>query len=146
MKIRVTTRGLVEYENKVLAVEAYDQETKETFYYLPGGGIEFKEPSEDALVRRLEQEMGVEVTIRKPLLVDEEVFRFNGNEFHQVSFVYEVKLPQHAYLKNEFIIDEGRLKTKGVWLSILDIEHIKLYPSKVKDYLLSKYDMGDVVA
>jgi 8-oxo-dGTP pyrophosphatase MutT (NUDIX family) len=58
------------------------------FYTIPGGGIEEGETPEEAAMRELKEECGLEGTIAKKLT---EVFKSDGS----TEYVFEVNVPEH---------------------------------------------------
>ena len=64
--------------NHILVGDAYDSTKGEIFYRPPGGRIEFGEPSERAVRREMNEELGTE--IENPILLGilENLFTYNG--------------------------------------------------------------------
>ena len=59
-KIRPLAVAVIKKENKVLAIKGYDDIKNQTFYRLPGGGIEFCEKGEKTIKREFMEELGFE--------------------------------------------------------------------------------------
>jgi len=78
--------------NRILVGDGYDSRKREAFYRPPGGGIQFGERSEVALHREMAEELGVEIERPKLLGVLENLFTFDGEEAHEVVFVYDAQL------------------------------------------------------
>lgn len=58
------------------------------FHRMLGGGIELGERSEEAVVREIREELGVELMAPRLLGVVENIFEFGGETGHEVVFVY----------------------------------------------------------
>jgi 8-oxo-dGTP diphosphatase len=91
--IRVNVAAAIVRENQILAIE-YDDESG-LHYNLPGGGVEEGETLEEAVLREVREEAGVEVEIGRLLMVWEYVptrenFRYGTQ--HKVGLIYEAHL------------------------------------------------------
>jgi ADP-ribose pyrophosphatase YjhB (NUDIX family) len=62
------------------------------FYRPPGGGIEFRETSDHAARREVQEELGVIIEDLTFLGVREEIFELRGLPYHEIDFVYEAWL------------------------------------------------------
>jgi len=96
--VRVVALGLPQREradgtHEVLVSECQGPtpgtETSRTFYRPLGGGVEFGEHSEDALVREFAEELSVTVSGVERVGTYEDVFAFDGATHHEVWRVYE---------------------------------------------------------
>jgi 8-oxo-dGTP pyrophosphatase MutT (NUDIX family) len=82
--------------DRILVEEGYDPTKDEVFYRPPGGGIRFGEYSKEALARELMEELGVQITSPRLLGVVENLFTFDGEEGHEVVFVYDAELTDRS--------------------------------------------------
>lgn len=90
-RIRVLALAVVKNDNRILASPGYDRKKKRSFYRLLGGGIDFGERAEDALVREFREELGQDITVVKFLKVLENLFSFEGEEGHEICFIFEAE-------------------------------------------------------
>ncbi|WP_432662980.1 NUDIX domain-containing protein [Wukongibacter baidiensis] len=135
--IRFTARGLVKRNDEILVIEAINTKTKKVFYYLPGGGVEFGEESDRALYREFREELNIDILDVEYMTMEEQVFEFEGERKHDVSIVYEVKMPNDFYEKDDIELTEGDTVEKVLWIDkreFISGDKI-LYPEKLKDYL-----------
>ena len=110
------------------------------WYRPPGGGIEFRETSQDAARRELREELGVTVGDLSLLGVREEMFMLSGEPYHEIDFVYEAWLTSEALeaLDGTAIVeDDGDVEIARV-ISVADLRagrFAPIYPDGVLDLL-----------
>ncbi|MBI4559230.1 MAG: NUDIX hydrolase [Candidatus Hydrogenedentes bacterium] len=78
--------------NRILVGDGYDPTKQQVFYRPPGGAIHFGETSESALRREMREELGVEIHHPRLIGVLESLFTFDGEQGHQIVFVFDGKL------------------------------------------------------
>ena len=62
------------------------------FWTLPGGGVEFGEHPEGAVVREVFEETGFHVVVGALKRVDHHLSDFDHGQVHHVQFIYEVEI------------------------------------------------------
>jgi len=73
-RIRPIAVCLFRHENRILVSEGFDT-VKQDYYYRPlGGGIEYGEPSREAVAREIREELGAEIENIRLLDVLENIF------------------------------------------------------------------------
>lgn len=78
---------------QVLLCEGYDRVKARTFLRAPGGGIEFGETAADATRREIREEFDIELAELRLLGVLENLFTLEGNQGHEIVFVFEATWP-----------------------------------------------------
>lgn len=132
--IRPLAVAVVRNGNKVLAMKAYDQKKKQTFYRLLGGGIEFGEKAEDAVIREWQEELGVTINITARLGVEESIFTYEGWQGHEIVFFFAAELPQASDYGREFkIIEKGGETSEIVWVEVN--EDNAVYPEGFRKFI-----------
>jgi 8-oxo-dGTP diphosphatase len=86
---RVGVGGMILRDNKVLLL-LRKKAPESGFWSLPGGRVEFMECLEDALVRELREELGIEVEVVSLLCVTNHIV--HADNAHWVSPAYLVRL------------------------------------------------------
>lgn len=71
-RIRVRAAGIIFQQNRLLILEHTKGE--DSYWVLPGGGVEFGESSSDALVREIHEELGLSVRVNDLLFCDDVLF------------------------------------------------------------------------
>lgn len=107
-------------------------QTHEAFI-LPGGRLELIENSEEAIVRELQEELGI--TLDCKLISIEEII-VKDRKFHMLEFVYYAEIDDFNIIKN---MDDGWDKFKVV--NINEIDNFDIRPKTVKEMIkCEKYD------
>src|SRR5207245_3827993 len=76
-------RGVIVQEGAVL-MDRTHHDDRERFYWLPGGGLEPGETSEQCLRRELMEEAALEIEVGRLLYVSENMFTESGDYRHEV--------------------------------------------------------------
>ena len=131
--IRVRVGGLYLEDDKLLLIKLKSPITNQLIWVPPGGGVDFKEPLEKALIREFLEETTLNIEVRKLNHINE----FIENEFHVIELFFDVmKLsgtiilgtdPEHS--ENDQLIHEIGLFTRS------EIESMNVKP----DYLRNKF-------
>ncbi len=106
------------------------RDKKNMNYFLPGGHIEFREFSSDALSRELKEELSLEVREMTFIGVVENMYEVRGNSYHEINFVYSVS---HRGL-------DARSMEEHIEFSLFSPEEFKredVRPVKLKEALLN---------
>lgn len=106
--IRPIALGVLWRGDALLVFEGHDDVKGETYYRPLGGGVEFGEHSEDALVREFGEELGAEIEVGERLGVLENVFTWQGRPGHEIAFVFAAGFVDPGfYAKDEMkILDD----------------------------------------
>ncbi|MFP3908553.1 MAG: NUDIX domain-containing protein [Archaeoglobaceae archaeon] len=84
--ITLTVDAVIPYEGKILLIKRKNEPFKD-YYALPGGIVEYGETVEDALLREVEEEVGVKGKIYKMTGVYSEPARDPRGHFVSVCFI-----------------------------------------------------------
>jgi 8-oxo-dGTP pyrophosphatase MutT (NUDIX family) len=79
------------HDGKILVNEAHDPVTGKPFFRPIGGGIEFGETSAQAVIREVDEELGLSVTDVRLLGTLESLFTYAGKPGHEIVQVYDAK-------------------------------------------------------
>ncbi len=94
MKRRLTVRGIILLEGKLLCVrlKPYNRKSREFYWCTPGGGIDFGESAHAALEREMIEETGVKPKVGNLLYIQQFKEKDTGNE--QFELFFNVLNPQ----------------------------------------------------
>ena len=137
--IRPLVICVFQQEDTILVAEGYDP-VKEDYFYRPiGGGIEFGETSEEALIREMEEELDTAVTQLVYLGTLENIFSFNGNTGHEIVRVYDAAFTDNFFNKAitfEGIEDNGeKFKVLRLPIQTFQSGELRLVPENLLDLL-----------
>ena len=127
---------LFDEQNRVLIQKVADN----PFYCLPGGRVELGESSIEAVKRELEEELGFDVVVEKPLFFLENFFkRTTGADIHEIGIFF--KVTSTVAPKEDWEIvenDKGILKKlRYKWVTLKGLESEDLRPAFLKEKLLN---------
>ena len=117
---------------KVLISKHFDKVKNEYFYRVLGGGINFSETSEAGVRREIQEELLSDIENLKLIDVIENIFTFEGNIGHEISFLYQGDLlRKELYSQNPIHIIEDTYEFDAEWVAVNEIltGGIPLYPT-----------------
>jgi 8-oxo-dGTP pyrophosphatase MutT (NUDIX family) len=134
-RFKFRTAGVILCGNKVLIHKAKSDD----FWALPGGRVEIGESSEIAIIREMEEEIGLLFRIVRPLWVLENFFDHQEKECHELSIIFLLHcLDEETLLKrgNEFTgLEDSDIILIFKWFQIETLENEPLYPSFLRKEL-----------
>ena len=137
-QIRPIAISIVRNNDKILAYERQNDFSKEKFYRLVGGCIEFGETSKTALKREFQEELSLNLSNIKLITSFESIFQFNNNKMHEIVYLFDSEF-SNKDIYNENIIKgiEGERPFDALWVPISDFTSKKkrIYPQEILHYL-----------
>lgn len=120
----------------LVSVNAPSTENPRGFHRLVGGSVELGETHTEAIIREIDEELGVRILDLTHLGMVENIFRYNGELGHEIVAVYSGRL-------DPSIPDEGGTLTESdgsvvpvVWRPFEDADtDVPLYPTAAKDWI-----------
>jgi len=138
-EIRPIVLGILIRDNKILVAEKYDSSKNSYFCRCLGGGIEFQEISKEALKREYQEELKVDIKIKKLIDVVENIFEYNGKKAHEIVFMYDIEMDDSYYKEKYEIIDTaGTFEAKWIDINEFISGNKTLYPKVLISYLKDK--------
>lgn len=88
-RIRALALCVFHHNGKILVNEFRDPVSQQTCFVPIGGGIEFGETSAEAIVREVQEELGLSMSDVRLLGTLESLFVYNGKPGHEIVQVYD---------------------------------------------------------
>lgn len=141
---RVGARAVILHQGKVLLLRA--EEPGRTYYFLPGGHVKHGERAQEAAVREVREETGLEVAVERALGVREFIAARHARRprnmpagHHVLAVIFLCKLTGDA--QGRFQGDAGATSVSGMeWIDLAGIGGLELHPPHVKTLLQSGLD------
>ena len=114
------------YHKQVLLSDMRGVKTHKA-YILPGGRLDVLENSKEAIIREIQEELGVDIN---PQLVSVEEIIEKSTNFHMIEFIYYAEIDNFNLIKT---LDDGWDKFKIVNLD--EIEEFDIRPKTVKELI-----------
>lgn len=102
-------------------------------WFVPGGRVQTNESAEEALVRELREELGIDATPRRLCAVIENAFETDGAPVREVGLYYVVDHVEVAEVPSEFVDDGTRLRCH--WIPLGELGEFDVRPPPVVDVL-----------
>ena len=120
--IRCKAVCVFSYQQSILVAKDADPQNGSTFYVPLGGGIEFGETSQSAVIREIREEIGAEISDIQFLGVLENLFLYGGLQCHEVIFVYDAKFVEMSFYEKASIIGQetNGLEIIAAWKKLDD--------------------------
>jgi 8-oxo-dGTP pyrophosphatase MutT (NUDIX family) len=139
-RIRPISICLFRDGDRILVSEGFDK-VKQNYYYRPlGGGIEYGETSQAAVLREIQEELGLEAENLQLIGVLENIFIYNGEQGHEIVFVFDGELTDKSLYQLDEIDgfeQEANIRFKAKWLSLDEItsKDARLVPEHLAELL-----------
>ena len=114
--IRVIAICLFRRGGEILVTEGLDTSCNRRYARPLGGGVELGETSKQAIIREICEEINAEICELKLLGVLENLFVLEGEQRHEVVFVYEGQFADESlYQMTEIPMLDGGWMTGAIW-------------------------------
>lgn len=127
-QFRCRVAAIIIVENQLLMVKHKDFPC----YYTVGGKVKINESTEEAIIREIKEETGIDYEIENLIFIQERFFSFNNQEQHEIIFYYKVKENINTkFLANQYT-DQGDDEMMYL-LDIGNLRELNIIPAFFKD-------------
>lgn len=107
----------------------------EEYLSLIGGRVKLGETTANALLREVQEELGILINQKNLDLVYvcENFFKINDKDIHELLFIYKYALNSNISYK---VIDKENVKAE--WFKIEDLKNLNIKPAIVKNFNISE--------
>ncbi len=138
--IRTLSLGLFRRDDAILVFIDHDSVKTDHFCRPLGGGVEFGERAEAALVREIREELGQEIENIRLLAVLENLFTYEGKQGHEIVFVFDADFVDEAIYQKEilaFYEEAMSASFTARWMTLAQIEaeKVRLVPEALNELL-----------
>ena len=130
MKLNVRSGIIITQGDKVLL---HKNDNKDN-YCLPGGGVHFLESSEEAIIREIKEETGLDIEVEKFVSTIENLFEHDGIKFHEIYFIYKGRFTKEVDTSKIIENIEGKPIKYG-FVPIDKIDDYYILPIVTKDII-----------
>lgn len=124
-RIRTIALCLLRRDHQILVHQGYDTVNQRSFARPLGGGIDFGETSQQAVVREIQEELGATITRVKLLATVESIFNYEGKPGHEIVFVYDGEfVDQSLYQQEVLTAVEGARRFQAHWRSLAELARL----------------------
>lgn len=127
-------------DNKILAMH----DERSPYFYLPGGRVMMGETAEHAIVREIEEELGVTPKIIRPLWLDQAFFKedVDNLNYHElcIYFLMDTTNTDLRLKGQKFSLLEGQHQHDFEWLDFKRLKDEYFYPIFLKQAIFELPD------
>lgn len=120
-------------DGKILAMK----DERSPYFYLPGGRVKMGETAEDAVIRELEEELGIVPKIVRPLWLNQAFFveDVDGLHYHELClyFLMDVSGTDLLSRGEQFCVQEEGQTHRFEWLDFERLKEECFYPLFLKE-------------
>ena len=124
--------AVIIFEKKILVLHGQQM----PYYYLPGGRVNIGETAEDAVIREVQEEIGISAKIIRPLWLNQALF--NGDrdniKYHELCIYFLMDITNTDLLSrgNTFTVAEGTRLHTFEWVEFERLNELNFIPRFLK--------------
>ena len=124
-------------DNRILAMH----DERSPYFYLPGGRVKMGETAECAVIREVEEELGVTTEIIRPLWLVQSFFNEDVDklDYHEICIYFLIDISSTNLLNrgNQFTLHENGHVHNFEWLEFARLKDEYFYPAFLKNEIFN---------
>lgn len=121
-RTRIAAYGIVQQNDLLLLCRLSEQVPQwQGYWTLPGGGIDFGESPEVAMVREVKEETGLTVSAGEIAGVDSRMTSSDEEDFHAIRLIYHAN-----YIRGDLVFEKNGTTDQCGWFSLAQVNSLKL--------------------
>ncbi len=128
--VRVRVAGIIVDDNRLLLIS--HKKGPDIYWLLPGGGVDFGESLEEALVREFKEELNITINVHRPAFICDSIDP--TGERHIINIFFHC-----SYNRGDYSIGQEERLLGYEFFTRKEIEKIKIFPP-VNNELISIMD------
>ena len=133
--------AMIIYEGKILAM----RDDRSPYYYLPGGRVAIGETAENAVIREVQEELGIIPKIVRPLWLNQAFFTedVDNLNYHEICIYFLMDIADTDLLVRgkKFATNEGKRIHSFEWLEFERLKDEYFYPLFLKKDIFNLPEM-----
>lgn len=122
-RIRVVAIGVPFRDGKLLACAVTEDDGTVKGWRPLGGGVEFGESTEHALVREFHEELEADIRIVRRIGVFENIYTHHGATGHEYIFAFEIEFTSHGQGNADaFVLEDEGSRNNARWVPLADFQ------------------------
>lgn len=128
-------------DGKILAMH----DERSLYYYLPGGRVKFGETAENAVIREVQEELGITARVIRPLWLNQAFFTEDVDDLHYhelcIYFLMDITNTDLLIRGESFTVKEDKRTYTFEWLEFDRLKSEYFYPLFLKKEIFNLPDV-----
>lgn len=127
------------------------KQNEKDYYMFPGGRLEVHEDAKTAIVRELDEELGIKEDVKLKYITESFIQFPNNKKYHEIGFYFIVKIEEDKYnykLDKAYhsLDEENDGKSEFVWLDKNELKNYNIMPDFMTEKIINdNFENVDVV-
>ncbi len=127
------------------------KQNEHDYYMFPGGRLEIHEDSKTAILRELDEELGIKEDAKLKFITESFIQFPNNKKYHEIGFYFIVRIEEEKYnyeLDKTYnsLDEENDGKSEFIWIDKNELKKYKIMPNFIIEKIINNnFDNYDIV-